>query len=159
MSIQFGFNVRSRLLTKRGHARAMRELMRETMETVRNNYWPKHFQNVPETYPGAGGYGYHKRTEKYERYKFRRFGHRRPLVFTGALEQTVRSTAKITATSNRGTLRARSPHFLRLRNRREIEAVSSRERRDLADRFGQRYIQLANSPQYQQLRIRRPVAI
>ena len=147
--------LKTRLVTVRTHNQIMKRLNIETMEHIRDEYWPKHFQIGPETYPGAGGYQYAKRTLKYEDRKFRKYGHRRPLVYTGALERSVRSTARISGTSRGARLRARSPHFLRVRNRKEIERVSKREQMELMQRYGREYVRLANLPEYQEFRLRK----
>jgi hypothetical protein len=159
MVLQLAFKLETRLVTKRTHAQIQNRLNEETMEKIRDDFWPKHFQNVPETSPGAGGYRYARRSARYERYKFKKYGHNLPLVLTGGLRSSVRSSATITSTANRATLRSHSPHFLRRRNKRELEIVSDREKKILAARYGERYVELANSPEYQEKRIRNPAAI
>ncbi len=159
MALQLAFELTTRLVTKRSHNKILNELNREVMERIRDEFWPKHFLNVPETSPGGGGYDYARRTEKYQRDKLKKYGHNLPLVLTGALRATVGPSATITATANRGRLRSHSPHFLRLRNKRELEAVSNRERATLAQWYGERYVAMANSPHYQETRIRKPVAL
>jgi hypothetical protein len=58
-------------------------------------------------------YHYQPRTNKYERRKFRLYGHRKPLVFTGTLEQTFTRSAKIQPTPDKVTIRMSGPHWLK----------------------------------------------
>ena len=157
--IQLALKLESRLLTKRAHNQIQNKVNRELMEKIRDELWPKHFQNVPETSPGGGGYRYAKRTQRYQRYKQKKYGHNLPLVLTGALRAGIRSSATITATANRGTLKSHSPHFLRLRNKRELEVISDREGRQLAEWYRHRYVELANSPQFRDKKVRNPVPL
>jgi hypothetical protein len=153
------FKLETRLVTVRTHNEILKTLNLDTMRHIKDFFWPKHFQNSPETYPGAGGYRYSKRTDAYQRQKFRKFGHNRPLVYTGALERAVSGSAKISGTSRGATLRARSPHFLRLKNRLEIEAVSEREKHELTARYQREYIRMCRFPEFQETRLRKPAAV
>jgi len=157
--IGLAFTLKTRLVTKRTHAEIVKKLNRELMEWERDKNWPKHFTNEPETYPGAGGYHYAERSRRYNQAKMRKYGHNLPLVLTGYLRSIIKASATITATSSGARLKSHSPHFLRLKNKREIEAVSDRERRGFAERYAARYVELCKSEAYQEKMIRKPVAI
>lgn len=159
MVVQLAFRVETRLVTKRAHTQILRQLNGEMMEKIRDEFWPKHFMNVPETYPGAGGYHYARRTAKYQERKLRKYGHNLPLVYTGAFRATIQSAATITKTANSATLKSHCPHFIRLRNKREAEAVSEREKIELTQWYGRRYVECCNSPEFQEKKVRVPVAI
>jgi hypothetical protein len=158
MVVQIGFKLTTRLVTKRSHSQIMRQINQEMMEKIRDLFWPMHFTNCSDTSPG-GAYGYAPRTQRYQNEKFKKYGQNTPLVKTGALEAAVRGNATITRTANSATLRSRSPHFLRLRNRYEVEAVSPAEQRELAEWARKRYVELCQSPDYQETMIRNPMAI
>ena len=79
-------------------------LKRELKATVKDEfprvgrYWyermmPGHFEPAAE-----GKYHYSRRSAKYLRDKQRRFGHQRPLEYTGDMKRQAGRTAKITAT-------------------------------------------------------------
>lgn len=57
------------------------------------DYLPLHFQDSAYT-----RYGTERRSAKYNKSKLSRFGHQRPLVWTGQLEQSATSSARIAAT-------------------------------------------------------------
>jgi D-tyrosyl-tRNA(Tyr) deacylase len=130
--IGFDFIVQSDIVTARTHAKLMRELNREVMERHAAENLPKHFANVPETFPGAGGYRYRRRQEKYNQMKRRRFGEAIPNVKTGALREAVLAKVKVTATQHRARILTSGTreHQLTDWQRREIEIRSEREKRE-----------------------------
>jgi hypothetical protein len=156
--VPIAFRLTTRLVTKRSHNRILNQINHELMERIRDRLWPKHFTNCPETEPG-GAYGYTRRTRKYQDEKFKKYGQSLPLVLSGAFRATVGPSASVTATANSATLRSHSPHFMRLRNRLELEAISHDELKELAEWAKGRYVELANSPQYQETKIREPVSL
>lgn len=127
--IHFGTIIKSEYTSKRGHNKLMRKLNRTLMIRHALRRLPKHFEHVPETYPGSGGYRYKRRGTKYTEDKERKHGHRRPNVLTGKLRQAVLSRVKVTSTKDHGTLRTRgtSDHPLSDWQRREIEIRSRKE--------------------------------
>lgn len=91
------------------------------------NFRAKHF-----TAAGAAEYKYARRTAKYEADKQRRFGHTRPLEYTGESRQRT-TNAAASSTSRRGTVRMNAP-ALNFRNpkgaanpRLELTTISQRE--------------------------------
>lgn len=127
------FEIREQLVTKRTHARIMRQILRDAMMHHREKRLARHYQDIPATRPG-GAYGYEPRGTKYTRRKAQKKGHTRPLVWSGRLQRFVRNNGKITATQHRARFHTpRLPqrsNVLAAQFAREIEAIS----RDEADR-------------------------
>lgn len=112
-------------LTKRNHAKLMREINRATMERHASDRLPQHFEEA-----AYGLYGARQRNSDYNKYKRRskRIGHIRPNVKTGRLRRSVLSKIKITATQYGAKLKTRGTVKSRLQDwqKREI-AVMSRD--------------------------------
>jgi hypothetical protein len=155
--IGFGFKFSREGLTKVGFAQLMKRLNREWMERQRDERLPKHFKNVPETTPGVGGYKYRKRSKKYTEAKFRKYKHRKPNVLTGELRDSVIGRNKITATQYMSRLVMRGTVDSRLQDwqRREVSAVSRRERVEEARRTAKNYKRLSKLEPYKAKRRRR----
>ncbi|HSG69417.1 MAG TPA: hypothetical protein VLA12_03335 [Planctomycetaceae bacterium] len=154
-------------LTKRTHGKIMRLLMRNEMTRHVTETLPKHFENNRMTAPG-GSYGYAKRSLGYQRRKARQKGHTRPNVWSGALRRKILSTARATiratqfkATSrptgtwvasnykdSTGNPQMRPLLSFRPELKKEIEAVSPTERRDIARRMEKQYARYANDPRF-----------
>lgn len=87
---------------------------------------PRHFK------PGAATkYGYQRRTKAYSERKFRRFGHRLPLVWTGESEMWIRTRRarariSVSGTNVTGVLNIKAPrHFWAFRkDRRASDKVA-----------------------------------
>lgn len=139
--------MRSSLVTKRGHNQIMRRLNRQFMTRVRDNL-PRHFERNTKTAPG-GAYGYEKRGKRYQIRKAKTKGHQIPNVFTGRLKQAIMSNVKITATAGRGRLRTRGYFPMKTQRRSEIETIAPDEKRDLMSRMGRDYALLAQRSEYQ----------
>lgn len=152
--IALAFTLESNLLTKRGHARLMRDLLREAMEEHRDEKLPKHFERNADTSPG-GAYGYAKRTAKYQKRKARQVGHQIPLVLTGKLQQAIRSNVKITATQHRSRLTTRGYFPMRVAMRQEIETISPNEQSEMIGLLGLKYSSYAKKSDYQEFRRQR----
>jgi hypothetical protein len=157
MVIGVGANLTRSGVTKAGHAKIMKRLNGSWMWRHANIRLPKHFENVPETTPGSGGYRYRKRSARYTKQKQRKYGHTRPNVATGELRSSVLAKVKITATQYKSTLVTRGTREHRLADwqRQEIAAVSIKERREEAKLTARNYKRLAKSPQYKARRKRK----
>lgn len=68
---------------------------------------PKHFD-----LGAVGRYRYQKRGEKHQAAKLRKFGHSRPLVFTGALAAQVMRMGRVTATGKGVRIVMKGPKYL-----------------------------------------------
>lgn len=149
--------IQSDVVTKAGHQKIMRLLNRQVMIRWAIRRLPKHFEQVPETYPGTGGYRYRSRDKDYNRQKQRKYGHRKPNVLTGKLRRAVLSRVKIGATQHKGTLTTRGTpaHPLANWQRREIEARSVREFKEDIKWQERQYARLARSDRYRRKRRRR----
>lgn len=157
MPIGLSIKTLRKSVTKSGHAKIMKRLNASWMWRHAHDRLPKHFENVPETAPGSGGYRYKRRSTKYLKRKLRKHGHKRPNVATGILRQSVLSKVKITATQHKSRLVTRGTTEHRLQNwqRREIAAVSLKERREEAKLTARNYKKLSKSPQYKSQRRRK----
>ncbi len=143
MSVQLAVSVTGEIYTKRGHAKAMKAANRAVMYRVKNQFLWIHFDNVPETYPGSGGYRFKQRTEKYKRWKERKVGHQKPNVLSGRLRDTVLSSSVITATQHGSKLKAKGYFPMTEERRRELEVISKKEQRILTKTFQQDYLKLS----------------
>ncbi len=54
-------------VTKSGHGKIMKSLNRTVMTRHAIKGLPKHFEQVPETSPGGGGYRYKRRGREYSK--------------------------------------------------------------------------------------------
>ena len=142
------------LVTKRTHARILKQVNREIGVLHRNRTLKQHFENNAETRPG-GAYGYEARAKKYQIRKARKKGHQKPLTFTGTLKQNVISTSRVTATQHKWRVYARIKTTkplkpaLRQRIKDELEVVADKEIDRYKSLIEKRYVQLANRPQNQ----------
>lgn len=144
-------------LTKRNHGRIMKEILQKSVSYHAAFVLPRHFQDVPETHPGSGGYNYRSRTTKYTRQKQRKYGHKKPNVYSGELRNSVLSKIKITATQHIGRLTTRGTMKSRMADwqKREITIISKREAVQYRKEWAKTYKRLARSPQYRRKRRRR----
>lgn len=91
--------VRDRRVTARNHAVIMRRLLLAEMFRHLRETIPKHFQAGAQNV-----YHYKARTLKYQRYKLKKKGHNRPLVWSGRTEREIQTGALITANQYRSIL-------------------------------------------------------
>jgi hypothetical protein len=144
-------------LTKRNHGQIMKEILQKSVSYHAAFVLPRHFQDVPETHPGSGGYKYRSRTSAYTKQKQRKYGHKRPNVYSGELRQSVLSKVRITATQHigrlttRGTMRSRMADW----QKREITIISTREAVQYRKEWAKTYKRLAKSTKYRRKRRRR----
>ncbi len=133
------------ILTKRGVTEVTRVCNRlgalEVREQLDEHFDPNSQQR----------FKYRRRTRKYEERKQRLFGHTTPLVYSGELRRAVLSSAKVTATSKRGSVIARGSRSSNLRQqyRDEIEIITKKQERDLTRNYGKNFEELASQSQYQ----------
>lgn len=141
--------VKSRLVTKRTHAKLMRELNIEVMKNHLRDTIPKHFEDIPETKPG-GDYNYDARSEATNRRKRKRWGHARPNVDSGLLKRAVIGRARVTGTQHRSRLiMSGTPrHRLSDKQRLEIEKVPGNERVALARWMEKQYAKRVDRWEY-----------
>lgn len=116
---------RSSNVTARTHSRLMRDLLYALMRLHLTRTLPRHFQAGAEN-----RYHYQRRRLKYQQRKMRKFGHNRPLVWTGRTEQGLRSNSRITATQYKSRLYYRNYFPLTDERRKEIEVILEQEIRD-----------------------------
>jgi len=147
-------------LFARDHATAIRDALRETAEEHHRRHIPWHFKSF-----AVAKYGYTPRSSRYKKLKAA-IGITEPLVFTGATRAQVTTQKTITATQKGATLIMRLPlkggtGSFRLKAGQtsltrsqktivriieEIKAITSDERRYLADFIREKYTAKANAP-------------
>lgn len=137
-------------LSARDNARLLRDLNREVLTKHSIEVIPKHFESNAQTRPG-GEWGYRARTSKYNKTKRKKHGHAKPNVYSGELLKAVLANRKpVRATQYRATLTTRGTNEHRLADfqRREVEAMSIREREAYAKWQGREYAQRAFEIKY-----------
>lgn len=144
-------------LTARKHAHLMRKLNRQWASRQRYQRLPKHFEEVPETAPGSGGYRYKRRSAEYTRKKQKQKSHKRPNVYTGRLRAAVLANVKVTATQNGANLvtRGSREHRLQTWQKDEIARVSLKERKEERKRMARDYVRYARTAEYKAIRRRK----
>lgn len=172
--VPFTVEVRHDLMTRRDANVVSRGVMRALGRHHLRVNLPKHFEEGPETYPGAGGYGYRKRSKRWQNIKRRKYGHTKPNVATGRMRDAVLRGSRLTATATRWRIYARLPsevaqdkggNELRKRSgrpsfkrahpvwqRAEIEVISQREIREHMALFKRLYLRGARSPRFRRKR-------
>ena len=146
----------SSLFTARGLLIASREGMRLSLLEHRVERLPERFAGGTGTKPG-NKYQFRRRSAKYNRRKLRKFGHQKPLVFTGELRDSVLRTARVTATSRQADLKASGSRKSRLsaEMRREIEFIPPSEEAMFRRTMHETISFLAKDPRLQRQRQRR----
>jgi len=155
--IGFSLIVQSDTVTKATHGKLMKKLNRTVMIRHAIRRLPGHFESIPATTPGSGGYRYKRRTNKTIREKERDYGHTKPNVLTGKLRQAVLSRVRVTATQHKGTLKTRgtAEHPLAGFQQREIEARTLREVKEDVKWQEKEYARLAQTEKYRRKRRRK----
>lgn len=138
------------LITPRKHGQLMKLLLRESMAFQRDINLDRHFQVGAES-----RYGYAKRGKRYMIRKAKKYGHQKPLVFSGRMQRDLKSSVRITATQHRATLKARNYFPMTLERRAEIEAITKDEEAHIAARLHRRYAALVRTPTFQRKRRRK----
>lgn len=67
---------------------------------------PRHF-----TVEGGRAYGYQKRTAKYMRRKARKYGHQKPLVFSGNMQREIQSVERVDRTGKGSIVKLYGPRY------------------------------------------------
>lgn len=172
--VPFTVKVEHDLMNRRDANTVSRGVMRALARHHLRVNLPKHFERVPETYPGAGGYGYRKRSRRWEIIKRRKYGHDKPNVATGRMRDSVLRGSRLTATATRWRIYARlpsevatdqsgsrlqkksgRPKFKRAHpvwQRAEIEVISRREIREFLVLYRRLYLRGARSPRFRRKR-------
>lgn len=139
--IPIKYTVRDRGATPRG--------MRKRLNAQKKDAWYEaatmyHREMTPKrfTEEHARRAGYTKRKRAYNRRKYKRFGHTRPLEFTGTAKRAVIREASITNTSNGAKVRYRGGRVFNFRNPKsevnmllEFTTVLQDEADQIADTF------------------------
>lgn len=161
MTTIVGASITAKLFTARGHKQVMNELNLETMNVIRDQFWPFHF--MTDAYSRYGSV-FVKRSARWQRLKARVVHHQRPNEFTGELRRAVLADSVIRSTATRGTLVAKAPLTSKLlagkaagkatrrpltdQRRKELETVSPDEQQLLIERQQSRYVEMASDPRF-----------
>lgn len=122
----------------RNHNRISRAVLHSIAQEHLAYVIPKHFGNNPSTRPG-GPYGYRKRSERWNKFKMRRYGHTLPLVATGEALISVLGSSRVTATKDRSRLYLKPGHPIPAFAREELEAMTPGELRNAINRANRLY--------------------
>lgn len=111
------------------------------------NFFPRRFQQG-----AAERYKFTRRTEAYRKRKRRKFGHTKPLVYTGRMERELKRSYRIMVnSSNRGRIIMQGPRYLYVNyNRKSSKPIRKRE--ELVKLLKQELIQLGKVMQKSMLR-------
>jgi hypothetical protein len=140
------------------------EAMRESLRFgVRNHVLTRmgdHFKNNPKTAPG-GAYGYEKRSDRYEKRKLRKKGHNLPNVLSGKTRNEFGNNARagkgITATQDRARWTLRNYFPLNAQRRKELEAITEDERKEIAFDVRGFYVSFVLDPKNRRQRQRKRI--
>jgi len=145
--------VRSNLVTARNHAVIMKCLLLMLMYRHLRETIPKHFRDGAQNV-----YHYRTRTIKYQRYKLKKKGHNRPLVWSGRTERDIQTGAVITANQYRSILAYKNYFPLTKADtkerKEEIQKINKNEMIDAFRRLKSGYKFQVQLPQNRTLRRR-----
>lgn len=128
------------LITPRRHKQLMNLLLRREMEKHRDNRLPGHF-----TYGANTKYGYKPITAGYSIKKKKMVHHLIPMVLSGRMRDTIKSSSRVTATDTRSRLYAKNYFPMKDQFRSQVEIVLPSESKEMADNIGRNYAMLANT--------------
>lgn len=126
MVVSLSIGITSDQVNQRTHNRILKLVNQKSMYIHRDKRMGKHYKDIPETRPG-GGYGYDKRSKRYQERKKRKKGHNRPNEWSGKTKRYVRNNSKITATRKGAKFRAKNYFKMREQMRSELEAITPQE--------------------------------
>lgn len=147
MVVQFSFKIERTFLSKRNHRRVMNEANRAAMTWIQRYVIPRKFtQRARTEFPGY----FRERSEKHRERKLKKFGHNLPLVYTGTLRQNALDPGKspVRATYKGATLRLRFGHKMRPEQVREMEAITPRHKRRMAQIIEKTYTKLSQDRRF-----------
>lgn len=134
------FTVRERGATPRGFKKAYNAASKESWHEA-GVYFHTHFRDQRFTHRHATAAGYTKRKRQYEMRKLKKYGHTRPLEFTGRTRRAVRA-ATISSTSSGAKVRYPGARVFNFRNPKsqvnmllEFTSVTQEEANELAAHY------------------------
>lgn len=92
-------------------ARTWKEIIKESWNSA-GILWHKNLLNKHFTQKGAAEYRYQKRSWRYTKRKQKKFGHRKPLVYTGELKRHVKRVEDVRANSKGARVVLHGPRYL-----------------------------------------------
>jgi hypothetical protein len=145
--------ISSSLFNAKGLLIANREAMRFVLLEHRVERLPERFTGGSGTKPG-GKFRFRRRSATYNEKKQKRYGHQKPLVWSGEMRDNIFRTARVVATSRRAELRASGSRKSRLsaEMRAEIEYIPPSEETQFRDTMRDTILFLAKDPRLQRQR-------
>lgn len=146
-------NIQSSLFNAKGLLVANRESMRVVLLEHRVVRLPERFAGGTGTKPG-NKFRFRRRTQAYNEKKQKKWGHQKPLVWSGELRDNVFRTARVVATSRRAELKASGSRKSRLsaEMRAEIEFIPASEESQIRKTMEETISFLAKDPRLQRQR-------
>lgn len=134
--------------TKKELRAAVKPELARVVQWWHSKILPGHFLIAAE-----GKYRYRRRSASYLRQKVKRFGHRRPLEYTGDMKRQVTSMARITSTSKGAKVNMTGPRYLYMYRKdlkqpdkaAELTAITASEVDKLAQILDRRLTRRLNS--------------
>jgi|TARA_R110000824_G_scaffold123295_1_gene281019 6-phosphofructokinase len=143
-------------LTPRKHGQLMKEINRRVMERHVTQRLPNHFEESAHS-----EYGARPRSAKYNKVKMRKYEHKKPNVFSGHLQQSIRTSITATQYGAKLTIKASYNPKKKKQSRmadwqkREIAVMSNDELKQEQQRQASEYKRGATSDKYRRKRKRR----
>ena len=143
-----GVEVNVSMMTARTARRLWNDTFREQGQEHADNVLPLHFE-----WGAYQRYNYARRSGRYTKWKFNRYGHRNPNVKSGALRLVILATASagVTATHAGWTVKARGTQQHRMwgQTKNELEQISPSEEERYARQSAHNFVKNAGSSEYQ----------
>ncbi len=145
--------ITSSLFNAKGLLIANREAMRLVMLEHRVKRLPERFGGGSGTKPG-GKFHFRRRSAEYNEKKQKKWGHQKPLVWSGEMRDNIFRTARVVATSRRAELKASGSRKSRLsaEMRAEIEFIPPSEESQFRRTMEETINYLAKDPRLQRQR-------
>lgn len=139
--------VSSSMMLPRTVRRLWNDIHRQQGTEHADNVLPLHFE-----FGAYQRYNYKRRSARYSKWKFNKYGHRNPNVKTGALRLTILATASagVTATHAGWAIKARGTqqHPMWAQSKNELEQISPSEEQRYAEQGAQKFVKGAGSSDY-----------
>ncbi len=139
--------VSSSMMLPRTVRRLWNDIFREQATDHADNVLPLHFE-----WGAYQRYNYKRRSSRYSKWKFNKYGHRNPNVKSGALRLVILATASagVTATHAGWAIRARGTqqHPMWGQTKNELEQISPSEVERYAQNGAQQFVKSAGSSEY-----------
>lgn len=121
-------------------AKEFRKIVKAQLQEI-GKLWHKGFLPLHFARGARQRYNYAPRSKRYERRKLRKFGHTKPLVFTGRMERELKRRHQVTGTGRSVKVRMKAPPYAKYHNKlREVTVTTQQEATVLAHELHDRVI-------------------